>query len=210
MDFFLSLIRWVAVVFVFCSLLLNCAAGNVWLKIEKDKSGKLQFLKKEYRERRKVGLDFLKSSPAEETDLYVTSLDVKIPNIDTWEMEGASLLLFSEKSSEGERDCLLFTLNTSKDAKWFQYFGISEWSLNQIEKEANLRDDLARFNNLLDSIVWEISMPGNIVYVKDYEPLDPDWGISNHGGRKAILRIPARDILKSRRRFSTYLICSSM
>lgn len=188
--------------------IFNCAAGNVWLKIEKDHSAKFQMIRKEVNPRRSVSLFFVRNQIAEETELKVVSLDWTSPSIHTLEMKGASFLYYPSLVNGKSGNCLLFTLDTSSTSPWFQYFRISKWSLERMAKEANSRDDLARFNNLMDYVVWEIQLPGKIISVKDYEPLGPEWWISIHDSRKAILKIPAQDILKSRRKFSTYRVCS--
>lgn len=188
----------------------NCAAGNVWLTIQADGSGKMQFVKKEYKDHRKVNLAFLRGVRAEETELSVTSMDVRIANIHEMELQGADFFFFQKDTTGESLHCLLFTLNTDKSAEWFRYFGISMGSIKAFEKESRKRDDLARFNNLTDYVVWEINLPGKIVSVRDYEPLPPEWWFSNHQNRKAVLKIPVRDILNSRRPLSTYEVCSQV
>jgi hypothetical protein len=189
--------------------LLQCAAGNAYLKVHPDASADLQFVKKELNaslsDRSRGSLSNL---PSRESKMTLTSLETRIPSINDFHLSGADFILSEDKHEDGIRYCLLFTLNTAKNAGWFEYFQITRASLDLFQKESETRDDLARFNNTLDLFVWEITMPGDILSVRDYEPLGPEWWISNHSGRKAILKIPAKDVLSSRRKFSTYEVCS--
>lgn len=196
--------------FILIGLIPSCASGNIWLTVQSDGSGKVQFVKKEIQDKRKANFEFLQGGRGVESEFRITSLDVNFPSIRKLELNGASFIYSTEFVNGLEKYCLLFSLDTSRESEWFQYFKISEVSLAKIQKESEIRDDLARFNNLTDYIVWEIALPGEIISVKDFDPLGPDWWISNHGNRKAILKIPARDILQSRRNYSTYEVCSSM
>jgi hypothetical protein len=198
------------VVFILISSFFSCASGNIWLTVQPDGSGKMQLVKKEIQDKRKASVGFLKGGRGVESEFSITSLDVNFPSIQRLEMKGASFIYSTELVGDLERFCLLFSLDTSAESEWFQYFKINDISLAKIQKESELRDDLARFNNLTDYIVWEIALPGSLTSVKDFEPLGPEWWISNHGNRKAILKIPARDILNSRRKYSTYEVCSTM
>ncbi|WCL50484.1 hypothetical protein [Leptospira sp. GIMC2001] len=189
---------------------MSCASGNLFLKIEENSSGSLQFLRKEINDRKSISPNFIKGGKGEELDFQITSLDVKFSEIQNLGMDGSDFIWIEKFENGKNHYCLLFTLDTSKDSAWFKYFNISSVSLKKFQNEAMSRDDLARFNNLTDHVVWEISLPGEIISVKDYEPLGPDWWISIQSGRKAILKIPAIDILNSRRKFSTYEVCSSV
>ncbi|MCC5813820.1 MAG: hypothetical protein JJT78_03625 [Leptospira sp.] len=189
---------------------LQCAAGNIWLTINPDRSGQLQFIKKEYKDKRTAKLSFIKGGKPQETEFSITSMDMPFQHLDDLEMEGASFIFYHPEPGKPNHYCLLLSLDTSSSSPWFTYFGITNISVTKFQKEMNNRDDLARFNNLTDYMVWEIKMPGRIVSVKDFEPLGPEWWISNHNNSKAVLKIPAKDIINSRRKLSTYEICSLM
>jgi hypothetical protein len=186
----------------------HCASGNIWLYVNEDGSGKIQMIRKDLESRKKVQLDFLRNVRSEESELLIVSADSQFNSIHTLEMEGASFIYYSNKEFSFTRNCLLFTLDTSKNSAWFKYFRINEVSLSIFEKEAKSRDDIARFNNLTDFVVWEIHLPGEVEKVTDFEPIGLDWWISKHSNEKVILKIPARDILNSKRNLSTYETCS--
>lgn len=186
----------------------SCASGNVWLTIQPDGSGKIQMVKKEIIDKRRASASFLSGGQSTESEIRITSLDMVFPSIHQLEMEGASFIYHKQLIEGKVSNCLLITLDTSADSPWFRYFGITELQLLKIQEESAMRDDLARFNNLTDFIVWEIVLPGKTVVTKDFQPLGPDWWLSNHMNRKAILKIPVRDMLKSRRKYSSYEVCS--
>lgn len=186
----------------------HCASGNIWLYVNEDGSGKIQMIRKDLESRKKVQLDFLRNVRSEESELLIVSADSQFNSIHTLEMEGASFIYYSKKESNLTRNCLLFTLDTSSNSAWFKYFQITDLSLSIFEKEAKTRDDIARFNNLTEFVVWEIHLPGEVEKVTDFEPLGLDWWISKHSKSKVILKIPARDILNSKRSLSTYETCS--
>ena len=188
----------------------NCASGNIWLYVNSDGSGKLQMVRKEIQAREKIDLAFLKGSQSEVTELHISSVDSNFSSIHNLKMEGASFIFYVQEINLEKQNCLLFTLDTSAESAWFRHFQITDIKLNLFEKEAKSRDDLARFNNLADYFVWEIHLPGKVASVKDFQSLGPEWWISKHSDSKVILKIPAKDILKSRRKFSSYEICSSL
>jgi len=197
--------------FLFSAIIFfqNCASGNIWLYVNEDGSGRIQMVRKEIQARRKIDLTFLKASSPELTEMKITSVDANFSSIHNLKMEGASFIYYSKVNNSEIFNCLLFTLDTSADSAWFRYFQITDINMNLFDKEAKSRDDLARFNNLAEYFVWEIHLPGNVASVKDFQPLGPEWWISKHSNSKVTLKIPAKDILKSRRKFSSYEICTS-
>lgn len=195
---------------LFSLLLLQfCASGNIWLYVNENGSGRVQMVKKEIQARQKIDLEFLKGSPSELTEMKISSVDSNFSSIHTLKMNGASFIYYPQEVNSEIYNCLLFTLDTSAESEWFRYFQITNVKMELFDKEAKSRDDLARFNNLAEYFVWEIHLAGDVKTVKDFQALGPEWWISKHSNSKVVLKIPAKDILNSRRKFSTYEVCSS-
>ncbi len=189
-------------VIIICLFYFDCGAGTWKLNLYEDSSAELHILRKKV-----VGIK-VNSLPGLDQDVSSVSMEgvqfkaddltMRMKNINQLRWDGVGMIF----QPLGDQYFFLCYLKTNPESGWFQSFGITQDSYDALNREAERRDKLDRFNMNRDKIVLEIFMPGEIQNVHEISEEREGWDVKKVSGNKLLVRMPVEDILE--KKYSDY------
>ncbi|MBM9592178.1 hypothetical protein JWG41_17155 [Leptospira sp. 201903075] len=188
---------------IFCLLFCACAGGNIKIKIKPDLSGDLVLYQK--RITKKSGGLFFGSGlvPTGELEISIKERAYQFSNYTHILPPGFRFIEFTEDQIHE----IQLVVDTSKSSPLLKALEINKDEINSILSEAKLRDDLLRFNTLVEFIQFEIQFPFPIKKVKFADPRTPgEWTARLDSNEKMIVNIPLHSIWANEHQLTTIQI----
>ncbi|EKJ84894.1 hypothetical protein CLV96_1054 [Leptospira meyeri] len=187
----------------FCLLFCACAGGNIKIKIKPDRSGDLVLYQKKIT-KTTSGLPFgtgLVSTG--ELEIRIKERAYRFKDYTHILPPGFRLIEFTEDQTHE----IQLVVDTSKTSALLSALEINRDEINSILNEAKLRDDLLRFNTLVEFIQIEIQFPFSIKKVKFSEPRTPgEWTARLDSNEKMIVNIPLHSVWSNEHPLTTIQI----
>ncbi|WP_208731104.1 LBF_1134 family protein [Leptospira bouyouniensis] len=171
----------------FCLLFCACAGGNIKIKIKPDLSGDLVIYQKTITKKQK-GI-FLGSGLTDTGELEITLKErsYQFGNYTHMLPPGFRFIQFTEDQTTE----IQLAIDTSKDSPLLKALQINRNEISSILSEAKLRDDLLRFNTLVEFIQFEVHFPFPIQKVKFLDPRTAgEWTVRLDTNKTMIVNIP--------------------
>ncbi|WP_208720624.1 LBF_1134 family protein [Leptospira jelokensis] len=175
----------------FCLLFCACAGGNIKIKIKPDHSGDLVIYQKTITKKQKG--NFLGSGIKDTGEVVVTFKErsYQFGNFTQMSPPGFRFIQFTEEDAIQ----IQLAIDTSKNSPLLKALEINPEEISSILAEAKLRDDLLRFNTLVEFIQFEIQFPYSIKNVKFSEPRTAgEWTVRLDSKDKMVVNIPLHSI----------------
>ncbi|XDD47586.1 hypothetical protein AB3N60_05755 [Leptospira sp. WS39.C2] len=179
---------------LFCLLFCACAGGNIKIKIKPDLSGDLVIYQKKITKKQRGS--FLGSGLKEIGEVTITLKErsYQFGNYTQMSPPGFRFIQFTED----ETNEIQLAIDTSKTSPLLAALEISQDEISSILSEAKLRDDLLRFNTLMEFIQFEIQFPFPIKKVKFLDPRTAgEWTVRLDSDQKMIVNIPLHSVWAS-------------
>ncbi|XDD43776.1 hypothetical protein AB3N58_05345 [Leptospira sp. WS60.C2] len=176
---------------LFCLLFCACAGGNIKIKIKPDLSGDLVIYQKSITKKEKGR--FLGSGLRDTGEVVITLKErsYQFGNYSQMLPPGFRFISFTEN----QKTEIQLAIDTSKNSPLLNALEINKDEISSILKEAKQRDDLLRFNTLVEFIQFEVHFPFPIQKVKFSEPRTPgEWTVRLDSSDKMIVNIPLHSI----------------
>ncbi|TGL86063.1 hypothetical protein EHQ68_09745 [Leptospira congkakensis] len=180
-----------------------CAGGNIKIKIKPDLSGDLVLYQKKIT-KRPSGIFFGTGlTPSGELEITVKERAYQFKNYTHILPPGFRFIQFTE-------DQILeiqLVVDTGKSSPLLSALEINKEEIDSILNEAKLRDDLLRFNTLVEFIQFEIQFPFSIKKVKFADPRTPgEWTARLDSNEKLIVNIPLHSVWSNEHPLTTIQI----
>lgn len=172
---------------LFCLLFCACAGGNIKIKIKPDLSGELVIYQKKITKKQKGS--FLGSGLTDTGELTITLKErsYQFGNYTHMLPPGFRFVTFVEDQIPE----IQLGIDTSQNSPLLSALEIVREDINSILSEAKLRDDLLRFNTLVEFIQFEVHFPFPIKKVKFLDPRTAgEWTVRLDSSDKMIVNIP--------------------
>ncbi|PJZ85532.1 hypothetical protein CH366_04905 [Leptospira harrisiae] len=184
---------------MFCA----CAGGNIKIKIKPDRSGELVLYQKKIT-KQTSGLPFGTGLVATgELEIRFKERAYRFKDYTHILPPGFRLIEFTEEQIHE----IQLVIDTSKTSPLLLALEIDKEEINSILNEAKLRDDLLRFNTLVEFIQFEIQFPFPIKKVKFADPRTPgEWTARLDSNEKMIVNIPLHSVWANEHQLTTIQI----
>ncbi|WP_210409804.1 LBF_1134 family protein [Leptospira biflexa] len=176
---------------LFCLLFCACAGGNIKIKINSDLSGDLVIYQKKITKKQK-GI-FLGSGLKDtgEVEITLKERSYQFGNYTQMLPPGFRFIQFTEDQTLE----IQLAIDTSKDSPLLKTLEINREEIGSILSEAKLRDDLLRFNTLVEFIQFEVHFPFPIAKVKFLDPRTAgEWTVRLDNPNKLIVNLPLHSV----------------
>ncbi|EOQ88486.1 putative lipoprotein [Leptospira yanagawae serovar Saopaulo str. Sao Paulo = ATCC 700523] len=176
---------------LFCLLFCACAGGNIKIKIKPDLSGDLLIYQKTITKKPKGS--FLGSGIKDKGEVVITLKErsYQFGNFTQMLPPGFRFIEFRDEENKE----IQLAIDTSKNSPLLKALEINPEEISSILAEAKLRDDLLRFNTLVEFIQFEIQFPYSIKEVKFFEPRTAgEWTVRLDSKDKMVVNIPLHSI----------------
>ncbi|MCW7481304.1 LBF_1134 family protein [Leptospira kanakyensis] len=193
----------ISISFFFCLMFVACAGGNIKIKIKPDLSGDLVLYQKKIT-KKPSGIFFGTGLvPNGELEISIKERAYQFKNYTHILPPGFRLIEFTEDQVQE----IQLVIDTSKSSPLLVALEINKEEINSILSEAKLRDDLLRFNTLVEFIQFEIQFPFPIKKVKFLDPRTPgEWTARLDSNEKLIVNIPLHSVWSNEHQLTTIQI----
>ncbi|WP_208725723.1 LBF_1134 family protein [Leptospira noumeaensis] len=193
----------ISISFFFCLLFSACAGGNIKIKIKPDLSGDLVLYQKKIT-KKPSGMFFGTGLvPNGELEISIRERAYRFQNYTHILPPGFRFIQFTEDQIPE----IQLVVDTSKSSQLLSALEINRDEINSILTEAKLRDDLLRFNTLVEFIQFEIQFPFPIKKVKFADPRTPgEWTARLDSNEKLVVNIPLHSVWSNEHQITTIQI----
>ncbi|EMY70517.1 hypothetical protein LEP1GSC199_0705 [Leptospira vanthielii serovar Holland str. Waz Holland = ATCC 700522] len=184
---------------MFCA----CAGGNIKIKIRPDLSGDLVLYQKKII-KKPSGVFFGSGlKPIGELEISIKERAYQFSNYKDILPPGFRFIEFTEDQTKE----IQLVVDTSKSSPLLKALEINREEIDSILKEAKQRDDLLRFNTLVEFIQFEVQFPFPIKKVKFADPRTPgEWTVRLDSNEKMIVNIPLHSVWANEHQLTTIQI----
>ncbi|TGN09348.1 hypothetical protein EHR08_10780 [Leptospira bandrabouensis] len=184
---------------MFCA----CAGGNIKIKIRPDLSGDLVLYQKKIT-KKPSGLFFGSGLvPTGELEISIKERAYKFSNYTHILPPGFRFIEFTEDKTQE----IQLVVDTSQSSPLLNALEINKAEIDSILNEAKQRDDLLRFNTLVEFIQFEIQFPFAIKKVKFADPRTPgEWTVRLDSAEKMVVNIPLHSVWNNEHQLTTIQI----
>ncbi|MCG6142867.1 LBF_1134 family protein [Leptospira bandrabouensis] len=188
---------------IFCLLFCACAGGNIKIKIRPDLSGDLVLYQKKIT-KKPSGLFFGSGLvPTGELEISIKERAYKFSNYTHILPPGFRFIEFTEDKTQE----IQLVVDTSQSSPLLKALEINKAEIDSILNEAKQRDDLLRFNTLVEFIQFEIQFPFAIKKVKFSDPRTPgEWTVRLDSAEKMVVNIPLHSVWNNEHQLTTIQI----
>ncbi|MDF3821135.1 hypothetical protein P3G55_14595 [Leptospira sp. 96542] len=182
------------VIIVLCLLFLNCAGGNVRIKIAEDNSGEILIFQKKINKERNTEFFGSGVKPNEILKIQFLEKSFQFKNYTEILPPGFRFVRYTD---EYDGNVILLGIDTSKNSKLLRVLEIEKDQIQMIISEAKKRDDMLRFNTLVEFIQFEIHFPFAISKASFLEPRTAgEWTARLDSPYRLIINIPLESVWK--------------
>ncbi|GBF48614.1 putative lipoprotein [Leptospira ryugenii] len=172
-----------------CLTFIQCAGANIKIKVKEDLSGEFLIYEKRIKSQNNLVNMGTGLVPKSDAELIIRERSYEFQNIYKILPKGLRFYRYQEELEKEHTFVVL--IDTSSESPLLSDLNLDERGLQAILLEAKKRDDLLRFNALVNHLQLEIFLPYQIKSVHFRETRTPgDWTARSDGNGKVVINIP--------------------